>query len=530
MEDNELIERYLRGELSQDEIKSFEQRLESDEEFRNAYEIESVVFKAIAYSVEKERIKSYATLEKVESQAESRLAWLQMLNGNNLFGTAGLAILVWIISSLIFRLSSLDPGFIKWIGFALAVTIPILFGLLSERKISPQPVLVFALNGVIVFVLASGFDAINQGISLKSGVSKAELIPLAKGSAWWPTRSLEDSLETQREIRQKIEKRNHELRTELQSVKDSCFESHFDQVTPIVIPRSRNIVKGGYIEALLIGAVSYTMKNAEVSINGQPATVVIDNSTGVNVGIIKIPTKSDVHDEGFGQRSVEALVKIGERELRQTIEYLVAQPTIKVTTGNAPTLYMNCGNAILMEVPALGLDYHPTFDAGQSAEIIPGEKPGRITVIPRQRKVTIEVINNGASIGTHHLDVKKIPDPTFVAYIGNTPVDLRSGIRANQLPYLRFAAEPDPDFKEEVPRDARYTIKRAQISLGRGSRAVQSLSATSETPDLTSWISDARPGDRVIIDIREVIRKTFTDSEEQVEIRGSSGIIHIPIL
>jgi hypothetical protein len=39
--------------------------------------------------------------------------------------------------------------------------------------------------------------------------------------------------------------------------------------------------------------------------------------------------------------------------------------------------------------------------------------------------------------------------------VGNTPVDLRNGIKANQIANLRFAADPEANFKEEVPKDAR---------------------------------------------------------------------------
>jgi hypothetical protein len=116
-----------------------------------------------------------------------------------------------------------------------------------------------------------------------------------------------------------------------------------------------------------------------------------------------------------------------------------------------------------------------------------------------------------------------------IAYIGNSPVDLRNGIKANQIATLRFAAEPENNFKEEVPKDARYRVKRAEIILGRGTTGVQRLNATNENPDLRAWASQARPGDRIVIDIKDVIRRTYQDDEEKVTVRGSSGIISIPV-
>jgi hypothetical protein len=158
---------------------------------------------------------------------------------------------------------------------------------------------------------------------------------------------------------------------------------------------------------------------------------------------------------------------------------------------------------------------------------VKGDKPGRVTIIPKQRKIQVAVANGGTAIGTQEFAVKNIPDPRYIAYIGNTPVDLRTGIRANQLGQLRIVAEPEPNFKEEVPKDARYRIKKMEIILGRGTTGVQ---RGTDPDQLRNWISTARPGDNLIFDIKEVSRKTFTDEEEKVDVKGSSGIIRISII
>ena len=152
-----------------------------------------------------------------------------------------------------------------------------------------------------------------------------------------------------------------------------------------------------------------------------------------------------------------------------------------------------------------------------------------MTIIHKQRKVNVGVSSGGTHIGDAKFDVKNVPDPKFIAYIGSTPVDLRNGIRANQLGNLTFKAEPEANFKEEVPKDARYRIKKAEVILGRGTAGVQRMNATNEVPDLRSWISQARPGDRIVIDIKDVVRKTYKDEDEKVTVKGSSGIIMIPV-
>ena len=59
MNDIELIEKYLRGELTNEEIVSFEERIKYDIVLKEQFEIESVILKGLRFSLEKERIKQF---------------------------------------------------------------------------------------------------------------------------------------------------------------------------------------------------------------------------------------------------------------------------------------------------------------------------------------------------------------------------------------------------------------------------------------------------------------------------------------
>ena len=303
----------------------------------------------------------------------------------------------------------------------------------------------------------------------------------------------------------------------------------FDQFVPMVRAKSSVVAAGAKYEAQMFLTGSSTAILPKFYQDGKELPVVEDG-TGVKMGKVEFVASGGNYNElGFAKKSFKAEIKMNDRTFTETIEYEVAQPTIRVTTGNAPTLYMNCGNNVFIEVPALGTNYNPSFSAGSSAEIIKGNKPGRVTIIPKQRKISVAVSNAGTSIGTQGFDVKNVPDPRYVAYIGNTPVDLRQGIRPNQVGALRFAAEPESNFKDEVPKDARYRIRRAEVILGRGTAAAARMNATNENPDLRAWANQARPGDKIVIDIKDVSRRTFKDEDEKVVPKGSTGIIQIPI-
>lgn len=302
----------------------------------------------------------------------------------------------------------------------------------------------------------------------------------------------------------------------------------FDNMVPMVRPKSEIVAAGATYEASLFITASSSSFVPEMYKDGQKLEL-FDDPTGVKMGRVKFVASGGSYDaNGLAKKSFTAKIQLPDTALEQTIEYYVAKPIIRVTTGNAPTLYMNCGNTVNIEVPTLGTSYNPTFNA-KGAEIRKGDKPGKVTIIPSTRKVTVGVSNAGTYIGDQNFDAKNIPEPRFVAYIGNTAVDLRQGIKPNQVRSLRIVVEADENFKEEVPKDARYAIKNMEVTMGSGAIAKAQTRATNGSPDLGAWAGQAKAGDRIVFVIRDAARKTFTDSEEKVNIKGSNGVIFVPI-
>ncbi|HEY0653959.1 MAG TPA: gliding motility protein GldM [Chryseosolibacter sp.] len=302
----------------------------------------------------------------------------------------------------------------------------------------------------------------------------------------------------------------------------------FDNIVPMVRAKESIVAAGATYEADLFISASSSAFVPEMYKDGQKLQL-FDDPTGVKMGKIKFVASGGGYDkDGFATKSYKTEIKLPDTTLTEIIQYKVAQPTIKVTTGNAPTLYMNCGNNVTIEVPALGTNYNPSFSP-TGAEVRKGDKPGKVIIIPSQRKFTVGVSNGGTLIGTQPFEAKNIPEPRFVAMLGNTPVDLRAGIKANQLRQLRIVVEPDENFKEEVPKDARYNIKEMEVIMGSGPTPAAQMRAQNGAPDLGAWQNQAKPGYRVTFVVKDAIRKTFTDKEEKVAIKGSNGVIQVAI-
>lgn len=296
----------------------------------------------------------------------------------------------------------------------------------------------------------------------------------------------------------------------------------FDKVVPMVIGPSV-VASGSKYSGRLFMAGAASGVTPEMFRNGAPLTVTTDQETSIKMANIEFPAS------GEGKQSYTATINPGpgKEPLVRKIEYEVIKPTIRITNGNAPSLYMNCGNFVNIEVPALGASYNPSFSV-KGGTLEKGDKPGKVTIIPKERKLSVTVSNSGAVIGTENFDVKPIPKPSYVARDNNgREIDLKNGVRGSAMTGLRINAEAEENFKAEVPKDANYRIRNMEIILARGTSRVDQMTVNSELVDLSRWRSLMRPGDRIIVDIKTVTRGTFLNEQEPVTVVG--GTINIPI-
>lgn len=256
--------------------------------------------------------------------------------------------------------------------------------------------------------------------------------------------------------------------------------------------------------------------------------MLIDPQTGVKMGRVEFSASGGGYGaDGLAKKTFTAKIQLADTSYTKVIEYFVAAPVIKVTTGNAPTLYMNCGNNVNIEVPALGTNYNPAFSP-TGAEVIKGTKPGQVTIIPKQRKVTVGVNNGGVNLGNVQFDVKPIPRPRFVAKDNSgKDVDMKLGVKGTSLTGLRIVAEAEDNFKQEVPKDAVYRIRTMEVIHARGTAPINRMQASNEVLDLATWRQSFKPGDQIVVEIKTVTRKTYKGEDEKVDIR--SEILRVPI-
>lgn len=290
-------------------------------------------------------------------------------------------------------------------------------------------------------------------------------------------------------------------------------EVSFDELSIVVLPQSKIVAAGAKYEAeMFVGATSKS-QNPEMFF-GERQLEVAEGRGKLSF----TASGGNYNEEGLIKKTFHAKIRIpsNDKVIEQDIEYFVAKPVIQVQSASVQALYLNCGNELNVQVPALGNEYKPSFTA-DGATTIDGSG-GKVTVVPNKASVSLTVSSGGNTIGTEKFSVRRIPKPTIEVKSRNKVVDEKRGVSAPGPRSLDIAAIPDESFKQFLPKDARYKVTRWEVTLARGSRPVETKKVTSQKVNLTSFASKARPGDRIVIEVKEVKRLNFQNKEETVNV------------
>lgn len=195
-------------------------------------------------------------------------------------------------------------------------------------------------------------------------------------------------------------------------------------------------------------------------------------------------------------------------EMPVTGAFRVRRPEIIAASEATQALYRQSLNTIRFEVPGLE-DRQLKLSAGGS----PVE--GRtINLSPEGNGTTVAVYLVGGNgeedllLGRKSFTTIDPPRPEIRVFSAGR--ELRNGDnlpRARAL--LEFRFDADEEFKQRFPRDARYGASRARVFLRRGLAASEDLGVfdlDGGSLVLTRALRDARPGDRVMVQLEGVVR------------------------
>jgi gliding motility-associated protein GldM len=300
---------------------------------------------------------------------------------------------------------------------------------------------------------------------------------------------------------------------EVLAAKIGLVDVPFDRIVALVSPESRSIVAGSpYRAKVTIAASSSTTSPVmEASIGDLKVNEFGEGSLEFT------PTITDFGDQNkikkIWKGSITVPTPRGDTTLYIEEEYYIQKPTIQVSSAAIQALYFNCGNKLSVQVPELGINYDPSFQV-DGGELILNEKKGFVTILPKKAKVELTVKNKGFLIGKEKFRVKAIPKPTIKLTYRGKELDYKNGDRLPRR--IKALAISDPDFKEFLPRDARFRITQWQVSLVRNNRAIDVIKATSNDISLNAF-EEARKGDYLLFEIFKVERLNYKNERENVK-------------
>lgn len=289
-------------------------------------------------------------------------------------------------------------------------------------------------------------------------------------------------------------------------------EVKFDKVFVMAKPESKFVAAGTTYKADLFLAASSSAVDPEMFRNGVPLPI--------EDGFGKIEfraTAKSFDKNGQASQTFVAEINYNDSTFREEIEYIVVRPTLQITSDAVKALYLNCGNPLSVQCPQLGAQFIPTFSAtGANVEPVPNNRTSIVVMPTGARTVNLIVNSGGVFIGSEKFPVRRVPSPTITIFNeSNQEIDEARGV--NTLPrQLTLKVNPDPDFANALPKEARYRVTRWRITLASGGDIKQRAEPTSQVFNLNSWRGRVRKGDRVVIEIFEVQRANYKNDPEKV--------------
>lgn len=188
--------------------------------------------------------------------------------------------------------------------------------------------------------------------------------------------------------------------------------------------------------------------------------------------------------------------------------FTVRRPEIVAASEATQALYRQSLNTIRFEVPGLENRQLKLTTGGAMVE-------GRtINLSPDGSGTTVSVYlasetgEEDLLLGRKSFTTIEPPRPEIRVFSAGR--ELRNGDnlpRARALLDFRFDA--DEEFRQRFPRDARYAASRARVFLRRGLAASQDIGTFNLDGGslvLTRALRDARPGDRILVQLEGVVR------------------------
>ena len=314
---------------------------------------------------------------------------------------------------------------------------------------------------------------------------------------------------------------------QIQAAKVGAQTIKFDKIGAFASAESNTVAAGTKYKAELFLTAAATGLKQTMTLNG--GSLAVDPKT--NHGKIEFTARPGSFDkDGNAKASWTGTIRINQNGRDTTFKvltpYTITKPVMQIQSASVQALYFKCGNKLTVNVPALGAQYKPSFNAS-GASVIVGAQKGDVTLVPNAKEVTLNVASEGNAIGSQVFQVRLIPKPEIKCFVGGREADEKRGTPGTAVRSMVMKAVPDASFATFLPEDARYRVTRYEVTLVRGRRpALPTRAINGPQADLSDVVNSYREGDRLFVEVKEVQRLNF---QGQTEVVNISKQINIPL-
>jgi hypothetical protein len=191
------------------------------------------------------------------------------------------------------------------------------------------------------------------------------------------------------------------------------------------------------------------------------------------------------------------------------------------TVPHVAALYKNCGNEITITNPVMSPKDNVRYECKGGMVMNKYDDVRVVTIVPDSPRVTLSIFRDTLLIGQIEFKVRLINKPTINLYADSNLVENLNPHNvklSRKTRYITLKAKPDEVFAAFLPQDAKYSVTSWKLILIRGAQTIDSLMNSQETIDVKPIFSKAKKGDRIYIEVYEVIRKNFMNKVENVNV------------
>ncbi len=303
-----------------------------------------------------------------------------------------------------------------------------------------------------------------------------------------------------------------------------------EKVKPILVGGQETVVLGQDYTANAYLKAAQLAKGGEITLGTDDERVTVEGNENIKVAT------ADLLAEDEDTKEVEYSVKMEYDQLEGTASqtlngtFTVRRPELVAKSVATNSLYRKTRNQIRIDVP--GLENRSLQLESSSGGRVSGRQ---LTVSPSEDNVTVRAYlpkeeGEPVYLGKKEFAVIDPPRPQLKVQDAQGEQIANGDNLPRARPVLQFEVEGDREFAKSYPQDSNYRVKRAKVSIRKGLKASEEIgvfelgSNSTLKGELIRGLNKvgARPKDRLIVQLQDVVRVNHAGEEIPVNLNESS--------